>query len=112
MNSTVNPKLATTLIMLFSIGIPAYLLNDVDWSKFEVTSFVLLVSTLYAIFISLVCFMVMGIKGPDVTSKETDGKINTFRLRVAPYIDRAGYIILAGILIYLTYLLLMLWLPS
>lgn len=112
MNRKINPKLASALLVMFSIGLPAYLLKDNDWSKFELTGYLLIVPIIYAFFVSLMCLMILKVKGPEVTSEETDHRINAFRLKARPYVDKLVYVLLSAVLIYMAYLSLVLWLKA
>ena len=112
MNLNISAKLGIPILMFFAIGIPSYVLKDNDWSKFQVEAKTLIIPALYLFVVCLSCFLILGVKGPEITSTKTDKKIDRYRIKASPYINKVLYVVLTSGFVYMAYLMSKLWINA
>ena len=106
LNQPVNKTFAATLIGIVAIALPVYGLYDSDWKDAELNAMAILLSVFWVAMVVGFILLVLGKKGKEITSEETDKKIsneyNDFQNRLTPlwWVAGLAWVIWMGYLIW------------
>jgi uncharacterized membrane protein YbjE (DUF340 family) len=86
----IDNRVSAVVIVVIALAIPAFYLRGVDWSKFEVNAFSILVPMFYVVFIAGFVLLALGKQGQNFTSKEKDKQIadayKSIRQKLKPFV--------------------------
>lgn len=87
-NQSVNKKFAAILIGIVAIALPIYGLYDVDWKEAKLNALAIALPLLWIVIAVGFILLVLGKKGREITTVETDKKISNsykgFQKRLNP----------------------------
>lgn len=72
----INKSLAATIIVLSGFAAFSFAAYQIDWTSFELSFASVFFPTLFLLIIALMAMNVAGHKDFDITSRETDKKVN------------------------------------